>query len=484
MKFPKVGQRIIKTAIAVFISISVYILLVLVDMSRGKDLEDLSDITKFSNMYTPFFAGIAAAYALHRDRKSSYSQAKIRSLGSIIGGYFGMFIILIVEYILIDLMSLNTSNYPLYLLCTYLIISIGIVPLITISVMIKQQTSVFISCLTYLSVTISIRNGGMPVFLFATNRVLSTLIGIGISILVNNIVLFKKKNQDILFVSSLDNNFLTKGNINPYIKYKLNNLYYKNMPLLFATTRTLSSLKYIFDDVEVTYPMIVMNGSAIYHFETDEYEDICKIDDDTEKFIEIQLEKLEMNAFRYVIDDNMLHCIYQKIENPAEIDFYNMGRKSNFDNFVRAKILNELEVSLYIIIDKKDKIDSICNIINNSKYSTLVDLIVYKYENIDDDYWYLKINSKQSTKDNLINLIKNRDTFKKIVVCGSGNTDIKAIENADFSICLESAPKYIKEKVDLVVENNPAIVLKIFEKIYHSVNFDKTIRKINKKYNK
>lgn len=484
MKFQKIGMRIIKTAIAVFISISIYIILLLIDSSRGKDLNDLSDITKFSNMYTPFFAGIAAAYALHRDSKNSYDQAKIRSLGSIVGGYFGMLVILLVEYVLIDLISLNTSNYMLYLLFTYILVSIGIIPLIVISVALKQQTSVFISCLTYLSVTISVRNGGMPVYLFATNRVLSTLIGTGISLLVNNLILFRRKNKNILFVSSLDNNFLSQGNINPYIKYKLNNLYYQDMPLLFATTRTLSSLRYIFDDIEVTYPMIVMNGSAIYHFNKSEYEDICKIDDLAEQFIEKQLELSNMNAFRYIIDDNMMHCVYQKLENDGEKDYYNTSRKNNFDNFVRAKLLNELDISLYIIIDKKQKIDNLCSIIKNSEYESMVDLIVYKYDNIEGDYWYLKINSKEATKDGLIEQIKSREKFEKVVVCGSGNTDIKAIENADFSICLDNAPEYIKEKVNLVIDSNPGTVLKIFDKIYHCKNFDKMIIKINKKYNK
>ena len=196
-----------------------------------------------------------------------------------------MLIILITEFILIDKLNLNNTNYPLYLLITYLIVSIGVIPLIMIAIMFKQQTCVFISCLTYLSVTISIRNGGMNVIHFATNRVLSTLIGIGISLLINNISLLRRKNKDILFVSSLDNNFLTKDNISPYVKYKLNNLYYKKMPLVFATTRTPSSLNYVFDEVGVNYPMVIMNGAAIYHFDNGLYEDKCKIDDDAEQFI-------------------------------------------------------------------------------------------------------------------------------------------------------------------------------------------------------
>ena len=154
------------------------------------------------------------------------------------------------------------------------------------------------------------------------------------------------------------------------------------------------------------------------------------------------------------------------------------------DNFVRAKLLNELDISLYIIIDEKQKIDNLCSIIKKSEYESMVDLIVYKYDNIDGDYWYLKINSKEATKDGLIEQIKLREKFEKVVVCGSGNTDIKAIENADFSICLDNAPEYIKEKVNLVIDSNPGTVLKIFDKIYHCKNFDKMVMKINKKYNK
>lgn len=481
MKIPRIGMRIIKTVVAIFLAIGISIILKLIDISRGKDLSDLGDISILSNMYTPFFAGIAAAYALHRDSKSSYNQAKIRSFGSIIGGYFGMFIILITEFILIDKLKLNNTNYPLYLLITYLIVSVGVIPLIMIAIMFKQQTCVFISCLTYLSVTISIRNGGMNVIHFATNRVLSTLIGIGISLLINNMSLIRRKNKDILFVSSLDNNFLTKDNISPYVKYKLNNLYYKKMPLVFATTRTPSSLNYVFDEVGVNYPMVIMNGAAIYHFDKGLYEDKCKINDDAEQFIEQKLEQLDMNAFRYIVDDNMLHCLYQKIGNEAERNYYNHRRKNKFNNFVRAKLLREINISIYVVIDIKERIDQLAELIRNSEYIKYVDLVVYKYTSIDGDYWYLKINSKDSKKDLLVKEIKERHNFQKLVVCGSGNTDIDMIEMADFSVCLSTAPTYIKEKVDLVIGDNADDVLKVFEKIYHTKNFDKAINKIKKK---
>lgn len=481
MRLPKPGMRIIKTVIAVFLSIAVFIILMLIDSRRNIEI---NSIGSFTIMYTPFFAAIAAVYALHRDTKSSLNQAKIRGLGSIFGGYYGMVIVLIFEFLLLDVF--NIENKIIYNLFFFLIISISIIPLIQFTVAVKQASCVFITCLTYFSVTISIRNGGMPVILFATNRVLSTLIGIGISLIVNNIMLLRRKNKDVLFVTSIDNNLLMsrKNEISPFIKYKLNNLYYKDMPLTLVTTRTLSSLEYLFDDVEIGVPLVVMNGAAIYHFKDKKYDDVYNIDNDARKFIDQKLKEQQINSFIYSIDDNMLHCYYSKIENNGEKAFYNIRRKNNFDNFVRAELPDDAGASLYIIIDKKEKIDGLVGEINSSNYKSKVDLIVYAYNEIDEDYYYLKINSHDSTKEKLVNKLKKDGNYNNVIVCGSGHTDLELIKNADFSISLSTAPIDIKEEVDVVIDENPENILKIFERIYHSKNINKTINKIKSKYRK
>jgi len=84
---PRIGMRIIKTAIAVFVVLLIHVILLLLDQKYSYDR---SDWHAPSNMYTPFFAGIAAVYALHKNTKASLTQARIRSFGSVIGGYFGM----------------------------------------------------------------------------------------------------------------------------------------------------------------------------------------------------------------------------------------------------------------------------------------------------------------------------------------------------------------------------------------------------------
>ena len=225
-----------------------------------------------------------------------------------------------------ELMNLHNTHFILFKTITYIIVSLGVIPLIWFTVFIKQKTSVFITLLTYFSVTISIRNNLESVAMFATNRVISTLIGIGISLLINNISLIRRKNKNILFVSSIDDNILnnSSNDLSPYIKYKLDNLYYKNMALTFMTTRTMSSFKHLFEEVDVNFPMVVMNGSAIYDFKTHKYSAIYNISNSSKEILEEIIEKLNISAFRYSIEDNMLNCFYDKLINSGEIEYYNM----------------------------------------------------------------------------------------------------------------------------------------------------------------
>jgi len=159
-----IGKRIIKTAITLFLIFLIYIALLYIDKLLGIPS---SSFKAPSNMYTPFFAGIAAVFATHRDKKSSIKQAKVRSIGSLIGGIYGMLLIYLSEFILIDLLSMYTTLPIFAQLIHYTFTTLAIIPLIVVTVKLKQIDGVFITCLTFLSVTVSQRNGGMPVLQFA-----------------------------------------------------------------------------------------------------------------------------------------------------------------------------------------------------------------------------------------------------------------------------------------------------------------------------
>ena len=254
------------------------------------------------------------------------------------------------------------------------------------------------------------------------------------------------------------------------------------MPLAFMTTRTLSSLEYTFNEIDVTYPMVVMNGAAVYHFETKTYDEVYEISYDSRKTIDLVLENNNVQAFKYSINDNCLHCYHDKLINEGEINYYTLRLKKGNDDFVRAKLPDDIHASLYVIIEKKEKVQKLIEEISKNTDMNQIDLIDYPYNEGVDGYWYLKINSKKANKGSVINRLKKEYGFKKVIVCGSGKTDLNVIKNADFSICLSSAQDYIKNNVSLVVDDNPETVLRIFDKLYHCLNVEKSLKKITKKY--
>lgn len=477
-----IGKRIIKTAITLFIALLLYIALLGID-----DLLKIShdNFMAPSNMYTPFFSGIAAVYATHQNRKLSIKQAKVRSVGSLVGGYLGMIIVFLYELIIIDILSLG-NNLLLSLLIKYFIVSLSIVPLIAITVKIKQTDAVFITCLTFLSVTISQRNGGMPVLQFATNRVLSTLIGVAISLFVNSYLFnFKKCNNNILFVSTLERNFLSHNEeLSPFVKYKLNDLNNYDIPFIFATTKSSASFDYIFKDVNINNPIILMNGAAKYNLKTKKYDDVYHIKAKARNYIDEKLKEYNINAFIYTINENTLHAYHNKLNNYGETHYYNHRKEINNYSFVRARLPQDLKATLYTIIDTKENITKLKHSIETSIYKNYLNVVDNKYieDEFNNEYFILRISSSLTNKLNSIKKIYDEGKYDYLIVCPSGKSDLGLIKHSDLSICLSSIPDIVKNECDLIVNGNSEKVLKIIDKIYHSNNIDYTIKKLKKRF--
>lgn len=479
----RIGQRIIKTSIAVFVSISIHIILLYIDKQLGIDRN--LDWHAPSNMYTPFFAGIAAVYATHKDRKSSFQQAKIRSLGSIIGGYFGMGLIWLTEYFLINKYNLQETNLILYTIIQYAIVSLGIIPLIWITVSLKQSTATFITCLTYLSVTISIRNGGMPVLQFATNRVISTLIGVAIALLINNFGKIKKRNKDILFVTSLDDNFFSnKKRFSLYVKYKLNNLYYHDMPLLLSTNKPLSSLEDLFKDLDVSFPVVLMNGACVYNFENKEYEDVFNISSESRVSLDNLLKQYNLNAFIHSINEGTMHIYYEKFTNDAQKEFFDKRKRNMYDNFVYATLPSDASALMYTIIDTIESLDPLIDELIKKEKIKEVDYVLTPYNKVNGNYFILEINSRQAQKENIINHIKEKNNYKKVITFGSHVTDLPVMKLSDLSITLETVDPAIQKGADIVIVDNPEKLLKMFDRLFNTFGPNRIIKMYKKRYHK
>lgn len=151
-KLPKIGLRNIKTAISVFLCI---ILFQALDRPH------------------PFYACIAAVMCTKETVAITYKASYDRMIGSILGGFMGMILIIISPYIHFSTIDSLMSG-------------IGIVIVIYICNLIKRPGACAISCIVLLSITTTVHDS--TPYLYALNRVVDTFIGIIITIIINRFI--------------------------------------------------------------------------------------------------------------------------------------------------------------------------------------------------------------------------------------------------------------------------------------------------------
>ncbi len=180
------GIVIIKAAISVFICCLIYLFF---DIGTG----------------APFYSAIAAVICLQPEIKSTFRIGLNRTIGTLIGGFTGMFVLFLIR-------GIELEAHPVF---AYLLISFCIIPLMFLAEIVKKphhfkitspqqeekhpfalapfkylvdfmrkNALTNITCIAFLSVTVT-HGTDTSISGFALNRMLDTLIGVFVSFFVN-----------------------------------------------------------------------------------------------------------------------------------------------------------------------------------------------------------------------------------------------------------------------------------------------------------
>ena len=155
-KLPKIGLRTIKSGIAVFLC-----LLLLPE--------------------EPFFSCMTAVICLQDTVYNSIHMGINRGAGTILGAAFGLIFLFIFRSI-----EGHISNELIAKPIIYIIIALGVILMIYLCNIFKRPGAINITCIAFLGVTTAHAYSD-PLF-YATNRIIETLFGIVISILVNKLI--------------------------------------------------------------------------------------------------------------------------------------------------------------------------------------------------------------------------------------------------------------------------------------------------------
>lgn len=160
----KFGMRIIKTIIAIFLCF-------LLDSLRGG---------------MPFYSIIAAILCMQKESKMGIEQGLRRATGTFIGGAFGLVSLWIFQYASIEYKSF------LYIA----LVALMAAPIINLNLLIQLPETAGFSCVVYYSVVVGHIQDVAPLH-FVANRMLDTLIGIGVALLVNSLLPFQEESKDL-----------------------------------------------------------------------------------------------------------------------------------------------------------------------------------------------------------------------------------------------------------------------------------------------
>ena len=116
---PKIGARMVKTSLAVFLCFVLY---------------------SIRNAGIPFYSAIAAVLCTQPEMNESLSKGKSRIIGTCIGGFAGMGVLFLFQPLLGQMNDL----------IRYAIISLMLIPLIQMTVWMKQPDSSYLSCVVFI----------------------------------------------------------------------------------------------------------------------------------------------------------------------------------------------------------------------------------------------------------------------------------------------------------------------------------------------
>ena len=411
---PKIGMCLIKTAIAVFLCF-------LVDFFRDGGI--------------PFYSAIAAMLCMQPELDASFKIGKERIIATIIGGIMGMAMLAFERYAI-----------PIEpVLVRYGVISIMVIFLMYLTVLFKKPGCAYLTCVVFMSIVIS-HVADANIYIFALNRILDTLIGIFIAILINAIHIPHRKEQGLLFVCDLDHNLLSKtGDISQHSKIHLSRLLKEGARISFVTADTPASVLPQIGEMPFTMPLVILNGAALYDTKTHTY-----ISQNNLPFSAVQpiyelLKQHHVNCFIHVISKDNLHIYYGDFRNSTEEQYYQETRMQQQNAYIYEKNLYDIQhTPCYLkVIDTKEHLLQLQQELKMlPQYQSLASSILPYPAN--ESYGFLVIYSSQASIGKAALELK-KQMFASTLISFVGDSDCAALlDVSDLS--------YVSDKADTALQ--------------------------------
>ena len=331
---PRIGQRMIKTTVAVFICLVVYYL-------RGYRGEDM-----------PSEAAITAIICMQPYVRDSGEYALNRMTGTLIGAGWGLLFLLV----MLAFPILGANLYVVYLL-----MALGVLCSLHTSVALHKPDASSLAAIVFVCVVIAFPEIENPL-LDALERILGVTLGTAVAIGVNVFRLPRSRNRNLVFFVRSDDLVPDRfSQIAPAVLFRLNSLYQDGAKICLISRHAPAFFTSQLSAVELNLPMIVMDGAALYDVHENRYIHTENIRENDASRLMDRLNSLGLSYFVYTVHRNRTCIFHAGDMREMERDVLNRLRRTPYRDYLDEEVYSPAEIVCVKLIGGDKEIEQLKN---------------------------------------------------------------------------------------------------------------------------
>ena len=326
---PHIGQRIVKTSIAVFITLLVYYL-------RG-----------YRGAEMPAEAAITAIICMQPYVRDTRDFAVNRFIGTLIGAAWGLGFLLL----MLIFPAMGTD-----LLLVYLRMAIGVMLTLYTCVLVHRPDTSAQAAIVFVCMVIAFPDIEAPLQQ-ALTRFAGVLLGTCASIAVNVFRLPRDKERGYVFFVKIADLVPDRfSHLPAAARFRLNYLYDDGAKICLMSEHAPAFFTLTMSQTMLSVPFIVMDGAAIYDANENSYLQTETLDPWEAARLREHLDALGLGYFIYTVHNNKICIFHQGKMHEQERKIYERMKRSPYRSYLEGEIYQANEIVYLKIIDETDKI--------------------------------------------------------------------------------------------------------------------------------
>ena len=332
IRIPHLGQRIIKTTVAVLICLFICYAL----GYRGAQMPSEACIT-----------AIICMQPLVRDTRQ---YAFSRLVGTLIGSAWGLLLLLLFDAF---------PAVSKYTALIYVLMALGTMLSIYTAVAVGKSDASGLAAIVFLCIVITFPEIDQPL-VQAAQRIVYVFLGTAAAIAVNTIRLPRRKNRHLVFFVRIKDLVPDRSAVfDPAVQFRLNRLIRDGARICLVSEHAPAFFSRQFGQVDLETPMIVMDGAAIFSTKDNSYLWSAAMDEPKLNELREALDGLGLSYFIYTIRANRIGVYHHGGFSEPELKLLDRLKRSPYRDYLEGEPSDPSNVIYVKIVAEDDKIGEI-----------------------------------------------------------------------------------------------------------------------------